>query len=83
MSADPYQNATSQHRTEVEPDTFAFRGQVVGAFQVGRFFAGGATNIGWVTSRNGGVAVRARVPSRDHQGRRGSVRPGQRSERGL
>ena len=55
VSADPYQNATSQHATEVEPDSFAFHGRVVAAFQVGRFFDGGATNIGWATSSNGGV----------------------------
>jgi hypothetical protein len=55
VSADPYQNATSQHATEVEPDGFAFGGRVVSAFQVGRFFDGGATNIGWATSSNGPV----------------------------
>ena len=55
ISADPYQNATSQHATEVEPDSFAFRGRVVSTFQVGRFFDGGASNIGWATSSNGAV----------------------------
>jgi hypothetical protein len=54
VSADPYANPTSQHRTEVEPDTFAYRGSWVGAFQAGRFFDGGASNIGWVASTNGG-----------------------------
>jgi hypothetical protein len=54
VSADPYTDPASQHRTEVEPDTFAFRGKWVGAFQVGRSFGGGATNIGWVTTTNGG-----------------------------
>jgi BNR repeat-like domain len=54
VSDDPYTGPPGQHRTEVEPDTFSYRGQVVGAFQVGRIFAGGATNIGWVTSRDGG-----------------------------
>jgi hypothetical protein len=55
VSADPYQNATSQHATEVEPDSFAFGGHVVSAFQVGRFFDGGASNTGWATSSNGAV----------------------------
>ena len=47
-------NPESQHRTEVEPDSFATRNQVVTAFQVGRMFDGGATNIGWATSNNNG-----------------------------
>jgi hypothetical protein len=54
VSADPYTNTSSQHRTEVEPDTFSFGSTIVGTFQVGRFFDGGASNIGWVTSTNGG-----------------------------
>jgi BNR repeat-like domain len=53
VSADPYTNPSSQHRTEVEPDTFAHRGRWVGAFQVGRFVNGGASNIGFVTSTYG------------------------------
>jgi hypothetical protein len=43
VSADPFTNPTSQHATEVEPDTYAFGSTVVAAFQVGRFFDGGAT----------------------------------------
>jgi hypothetical protein len=55
VSADPYTNATSQHATELEPDTFAAHGTVVGAFQVGRFFNGGASDIGVVRSGDGGT----------------------------
>src|SRR2546423_6423505 len=55
VSADPYTNATSQHATELEPDTFAHHGTVVAAFQVGRFFNGGASDIGVVRSGNGGA----------------------------
>src|SRR5437763_1231296 len=54
LSSDPYTNSTSQHKTEVEPDTFAFGSTIVSAFQVGRFFNGGASNIGFATSTNGG-----------------------------
>ncbi len=54
LSSDPYTNSTSQHKTEVEPDTFAFGSTIVSAFQVGRFFDGGASNIGFATSTNGG-----------------------------
>jgi hypothetical protein len=56
VSADPFTNSTSQHATEVEPDTFANGATVVGTFQVGRFFNGGATNIGFARSGNGGVS---------------------------
>jgi len=34
--------STSQHGTEVEPDTFAFGSTIVAAFRVGRSFDGGA-----------------------------------------
>lgn len=54
ISADPFTNPTSQHATEVEPDTFAWGATVVGAFQVGRFFDGGGTDIGFVRSGDGG-----------------------------
>jgi hypothetical protein len=56
VSSDPYTNPTSQHATEVEPDTFANGSTVVATFQVGRFFNGGATNIGFVRSGNGGAS---------------------------
>ena len=54
ISSDPYTNSTSQHKTEVEPDTFAFGNTIVSTFQAGRFFNGGASNIGWATSTNAG-----------------------------
>jgi len=55
VSADPYTNASSAHRTEVEPDSLSFGTTVVSAFQVGRFFSGGSSNIGWATSNDGGL----------------------------
>jgi hypothetical protein len=54
VSTDPFTNPTSQHKTEVEPDTFAFGSAIVGTFQTGRFTDGGASDIGWATSTNGG-----------------------------
>ena len=54
ISADPYTNATSQHRTEVEPDTLSAGATIVSAVQVGRFFSGGSSNIGFATSTNSG-----------------------------
>jgi hypothetical protein len=56
ISADPFQNTTSQHATEVEPDTFSSGSTVVSAFQVGRFFNGGSTDIGFATSTDGGTS---------------------------
>jgi hypothetical protein len=55
ISADPFTNSTSQHRTEVEPDTFSFGSTIVAAAQSGRFFDGGASDIAWATSTNGGA----------------------------
>jgi BNR repeat-like domain len=47
VSADPFSNNTSQHATELEPDTFANgAGTLISTFQVGRFFNGGASDIG-------------------------------------
>src|SRR5437763_8016851 len=56
ISADPFTDAQAQHRTEVEPDTFAFGSTIVSAFQVGRVFGGGASNIGFATSTDGGAS---------------------------
>src|SRR5579863_4872082 len=55
VSTDPYTNSTSQHQTEVEPDSYAFGSTIVAATQVGRFTDGGASNIGWATSTNSGA----------------------------
>jgi hypothetical protein len=54
ISQDPFRSSTSQHATEVEPDTASWGSTVVAVFQVGRIADGGAANIGWATSRNGG-----------------------------
>src|SRR5512146_291353 len=55
ISSDPYTNSTSQHRTQVEPDTFSFGSTIVAAQQTGRFFDGGASNVCWSTSTNNGA----------------------------
>jgi len=54
LSTDPYTNTTSFHATEVEPDTYSFGSTIVSDFQVGRFADGGASNVGWATSTDGG-----------------------------
>jgi hypothetical protein len=56
ISSDPFSNPTSQHATEVEPDTFAFGSTIVAAVQAGRFVTGGgASGIDWATSTDGGA----------------------------
>ncbi len=56
LSSDPYRNTTSQHQTEVEPDTYSFGSTIVSAFQAGRFATGGgSSNIGWATSTDSGT----------------------------
>ena len=55
VSHDIYTDAQAQHNTEVEPDTFVFGNTIVSAFQVGRVSGGGASNIGWATSTDGGA----------------------------
>ncbi|HMJ00896.1 MAG TPA: sialidase family protein [Gaiellaceae bacterium] len=54
ISSDPYTNTSSQHKTQLEPDSFAYENTIVATFQTGRFFDGGSSNIGWATSTNGG-----------------------------
>ena len=55
LSTDTFTNSSSQHATEVEPDTFAFGNTAVTAFQVGRIFGGGSSDIGFATSTDGGT----------------------------
>jgi hypothetical protein len=54
ISSDPYTNQSSQHRTQLEPDSFGYGNTVVATFQTGRFFDGGSSNIGWATTTNAG-----------------------------
>src|SRR2546426_12019766 len=54
VSLDPYTNTSSFHKTEVEPDTLSFGNTIVGVHQTGRFYDGGSSNVGYVTSTHGG-----------------------------
>jgi hypothetical protein len=62
ISADPYTQATchgsttTNHHTEVEPDSFSSGTTIVTAFQVGRIYDGGACAIGFATSTNNGAS---------------------------
>jgi hypothetical protein len=55
ISQDAFTNSTSQHKTQVEPDTFSAGSTIVAAFQSGRFFDGGASDIAFATSTDGGT----------------------------
>lgn len=54
VSSDPYSDTQAQHATEVEPDIFSYGSMILSAFQVGRVSGGGASNIGWSLSTDGG-----------------------------
>jgi hypothetical protein len=58
LSRDPYGSADAQHETEAEPDSFTFGRTTVTAFQVGRRFDGGATNVGFAVTTNDGSSWR-------------------------
>ncbi len=55
VSVDTYTNTTSQHKTHVEPDTYANGSTIVSAQQTGRFFDGGSSDIKWATSTDNGA----------------------------
>ncbi len=55
ISSDPFTVAPGQHATEVEPHVLSNGTTMVAAFQVGRIAPGGATDIGWATSTDGGT----------------------------
>src|SRR6188472_1627774 len=62
VSTDPFTQATcrasttTNHKTEVEPDSFSNGSTIVSTFQVGRVFDGGACAIGFATSTNNGAS---------------------------
>src|SRR3989440_11360320 len=54
IATDPFTNATSQHATIVEPDTYSFGSTIVASAQWGRFTDGGSSDIGVSVSTNNG-----------------------------
>ncbi len=62
VSSDPFTastctaSASTNHHTEVEPDTYSSGSTIVTAFQVGRIYDGGACAIGFATSTNNGAS---------------------------
>jgi hypothetical protein len=67
VSSDPFTQATcaasntTNHHTEVEPDTFATGSTIVATFQVGRIYDGGACATGFATSTNNGASWTSRL----------------------
>jgi hypothetical protein len=61
IATDPFTQATckgstaTNHRADVEPDTYSFGSTIVAAFQVGRIYDGGACAMGFATSTNNGA----------------------------
>jgi hypothetical protein len=54
ISTDSFHNSSSQHKTEVEPDTYSWGSTMVAAFQVARVENGGGADLGFSTSTDGG-----------------------------
>lgn len=54
ISADSFHNSDSQHKTEVEPDTYSWGSTMVAAFQVARISSGGGADLGYATTTDGG-----------------------------
>src|SRR5580698_2743945 len=55
VSSDPFTVGPGQHATEVEPHMLSNGNTMVAAFQTGRISPGGATDIGWAISTDGGT----------------------------
>jgi len=54
ISADSFHNSASQHKTEVEPDTYSWDSTMIAAFQVARISGGGGADLGFATSTDAG-----------------------------
>src|SRR5207253_11238187 len=59
LSRDPFADEEGQHQTEVEPSSFAVGSTIVTAFQAGRMVDGGASGIGFATSKDAGAHWRS------------------------
>ena len=61
LSRDLYTDPDAHHETQAEPDSFTVGATTVTTFQVGRRSSGGATNLGFATSKDGGRTWRSGV----------------------
>lgn len=59
ISTDKFTNSDSDHKTEVEPDTFSWGSTIVSAFHIARrpgSIGWGSADVGYATSTNGGTS---------------------------
>jgi hypothetical protein len=61
IATDTTLDSGAQHATAVEPDAAVSGSNVVSVFQLGRYFGGGATEIGFAVSHNAGRTWRSGV----------------------
>jgi hypothetical protein len=54
VSSDSFTNPESEHKSEVEPDTYSWGSTMVAAFQVARVHDGGGADVGFATTKDGG-----------------------------
>jgi hypothetical protein len=54
ISSDSFTNSESQHKTEVEPDTYSWGSTMMAAFQVARISGGGGADLGFAITKDGG-----------------------------
>jgi hypothetical protein len=54
ISGDSFTNPESQHKTEVEPDTYSWGSTMMPAFQVARISGGGGADLGFAITTDGG-----------------------------
>jgi len=67
ISVDAFTNPDSQHKSIVEPDTYAWGSTIVSAFQVARIYGGGGADIGFATTTDGGATwTRGYLPGLTH-----------------
>src|SRR2546423_12712021 len=64
IATDPFTNASSQHKTVVEPDSYFFGSTGVAAAQSGRFTDGGAFGIVFARSVDNGASYTSRTLAR-------------------
>ena len=54
ISKDMFHNSASQHKSEVEPDTYSWGSTMIAAFQVARVYGGGGADLGYSITTNAG-----------------------------
>lgn len=62
VSSDGFTGGGAYHATEVEPDTFVNNSTMVSAFQVGRYYDGGASDVGYAVSTDGTTWASGTLP---------------------